>query len=204
MVWPMVIGAVASLASSAIGAKGAKKAVGLSADAQALANKQNEELFQSVLAEFRVRERETRGILNDVGKAGETGIRNQEIAAKSQSQQNLVSRGLANTTRLESASRKIGTDAQAAIENLKADIAFRKAGILSKEKGELLNFAGSKVITGPNPRDVSRLADRSAQADQNLIGSIGAAGSTFGRIFKNLRGGGGTPADIPSNIGIIR
>jgi hypothetical protein len=89
--------------------------------AQDKANKANESRYQDIL-----------GLYGNLGQAGLARIGQQETQAQAKGTQDLISRGLGNTTITSAISRGIASDAELARQQLQESVAMQKAGVMER------------------------------------------------------------------------
>ena len=156
------------------------------------------------MAKFSQSETETRSLFNQRQGSGETEIRNRALEARSQSQQSLVSRGLANTSRLETEREGIGSRETEAIERLRQSLVFQRIGTLGEFQRQRLAFQERKIVQGPTAQQIGLLQQQKAKATQQIISGFGGLGTAFGSTFGGGGSGGGTSFSPASgNLGPV-
>lgn len=180
-----LIGPAIGLVGSILGSKSSSKQLDRAQQQQALANQLNEERFQEILNEFRLRESKAEQEFNKLEGLGVSALERAGRNERSRSQQSLVSRGLANTSRLESGREGIDARVREAIERLKAQQSLNRINVLGGFKGEQLAFQERKVVQGPSQAQIGLLQQQRLSSSNDLIGSIGDLGLAFGKTFSS-------------------
>jgi len=148
-------------------------------------------------------------IMNNIGQMGQTqktNIARKEKRQKANTAQDLISRGLGNTTIRQSAMRGVSSDAQRALQNLAEQQANMRASALQSKAGSdqavtgmLAQAIQARNDIGPNLSMYANLLQQAAAANQQnkkLQASIPASnqqvnGPGFGGVSPAGSGGGG-------------
>lgn len=201
---------------------------------QEAANKANLERYQEMMTHFeslltQVGAQGTFGqalqLMETMGTAGRQRISEQTIKAQGAAEQDLMTRGLANTTIRTTAQRGISADAERATQELEEQVAMSKAGVLGQLAGAELQIGGMqagamerRVDEGPDLALYASLLEAAAAtggpeatptkppeptSTATLIGPQAQAGhDVFGQPFEYGAasgggfGGGGTPGGV--------
>lgn len=180
--------------------KSAKKGVQAGQAQQAEANRLNQVEFEKLLREFRASEADVGRQFGELEGVGVQELLNRGREARSQSQQSLVSRGLANTSRLESERESISGTTAEAIERLKRDLAFRRISTVSGLRSERFAFQANKTISGPSSQEIAALQGQVGRGNEAIIGGAQALGSSVGSFFKRRGERRAAASNITSSI----
>ncbi len=139
--------------------------------AQNKANQANEQRYQQILGQYA-----------NLGQAGRARIEEQTTRRQAAATQNLVSRGLGNTTITSAVERGIGRDAEISRQELDERVAVQKAGVMERRTdtgpdlgmfANLLQQAGQQQA--PARATITRMG-ANAQAGLTGTGSLGIIG----------------------------
>lgn len=181
---PSILGAISGSKAN----KSASKAAQKTQEQTDRANALNDANFKRIFEEFLKREDEARGIFKGLQGSGESEIKRAAEGSRARSKQSLVSRGLANTNRLETDRRGVDSLEAESLERLRRDLAFREIDTLGRFAGERLAFANTATVQGPSGQEIAAIQARQGQGNEALLSGISGIGSTFGDLFKRRSG----------------
>jgi hypothetical protein len=149
---------------------------------QSGANRTNQNQYKQLLASVANTRKGVEGLFGDLGKSGMQRIGENEAQQRGQTEQDLMSRGLGNTTIRNTMLGGVSRNAEMERQNLTSGIAGQKLGAtmqLGQMQGDAIL---SRMNQGPDMSTYMNLIQQLAQS-----GGGAPAGSVIGR------GGGGGP-----------
>jgi len=165
--------------------------------AQLAANQANEKRYQDILAS-----------LSGMGTAARTRVAQQKTQAQGGADQDLISRGLGNTTIRQSVQRGIASDAELANQSIDEQVTGMRAGVMERRNdtgpdlsmyANLLQAAAAAGDGSKITAQVPRGTPSTPIAPGGFIGS-GGTGSGGGMIGTGGTGGGGGGAGTDASI----
>ncbi len=137
--------------------------------------------------------------MNMVGNAAHQRISEGATQQFAQADQDLMNRGLGNTTIRSSVQRGIGMDEQRAMNELDEGLAAQRSGLLERRAGQEFQSGVNEIDTllsrVDEPIDYGLMAGLLQQASATPQGkqqiSIGPGSSNYGSQFRAMPGGGG-------------
>jgi len=157
---------------------------------------------------------EAEALLGRIGEAARADITTQAARAKATSEQDLISRGLGQTTIRESAKRGISADEAKALQAQSESEAAQKAGLLTQRAGSELALGQLKAgaiqgreDVGPDLATFASLIQAAAEADKASqkttvrVPSTAPAGALTRWQAQQAAGGGGGGGGISQSSG---
>jgi hypothetical protein len=120
-----------------------------------------EKRFQDLLKQFQKTEKRVLGkqkgarqALSTAGQTARTDTERGRQRGQAQATQNLISRGLGNTTIAQSAARGVDEDAQRSLERIAEGVGQQRSGLLTQQAGQLQSLGGLGIDTSLSRQDV--------------------------------------------------
>lgn len=135
------------------------------------ANQANEQRYQDILGGYQTREEAANALVQALGASQAEDINRSYAQSQAGMRQNMVDRGLFNTTVLDSSARGIESDRQKSLRDLTETIARIRLGTMLGTSGDRLGFMERRNDVGPDP-----------MAYANLMMQMGAGGVGTGFV----------------------